>query len=291
MGFKRSRALWDHARRPQTSKSDQVASWIRAILYEVQPVRLSQVNWRAWLDTARGLFESCQMFATGTVPFLAYAVYAQIRGMTPRHWLFVTGVVAYYYFIRWIHDVLQAGPFFLIVTALVSIFTVGLGDTAGDGLSAYSVFNRGFERLMGSIDADDLLAQHLGGGLVLLAQGPAPFIPRAAQRNHAGLEQERELELQVLEEREAADAAVGNGQNDDDNARQQRHNDQPRARKTGKKARRRNQDQRLEMRRQREEAQALGFGGNEEDEEVAMIRLIEDQVDNDNAFPPLQDEE
>ena len=51
------------------------------------------------------------------------------------------------------------------MTLLVVIFTFGLSDEKQEGLSAYSIFNRGFEKLMGSVDADSLLAQHVGGGL------------------------------------------------------------------------------------------------------------------------------
>ena len=63
---------------------------------------------------------------------------------------------------------LDAGPVVLIFTALTLIFTIGLSDDENrGGLSAYSVFNKGFEQLLGSVDADSLLAQHVGGGMMM----------------------------------------------------------------------------------------------------------------------------
>jgi hypothetical protein len=54
---------------------------------------------------------------------------------------------------------------------LGAIFTVGLGDTSAEGqLSAYSVFNRGMVRLLGDVQVEQLLAQHVGGAVV---GGPA----------------------------------------------------------------------------------------------------------------------
>ena len=61
----------------------------------------------------------------------------------------------------------------IIITSLIAIFTIGLGDESENNseqqnrISTYSVFNRGFQRLLGSVDADALLAQHVGGGIGL----------------------------------------------------------------------------------------------------------------------------
>ena len=57
----------------------------------------------------------------------------------------------------------------MILTALGAIFTIGLGDDHDnpDRISAYSVFNRGFQRLLGSVDAEDLVNQHVGGGMMM----------------------------------------------------------------------------------------------------------------------------
>jgi hypothetical protein len=90
------------------------------------------------------------------------------RTMTVKQWMMVVGVVCYYGAVRWIHYALEAGPVVIILTALVAIFTVGLGDNENnDGLSAYSAFNKGFQQLMGSVDAEALLQQHVGGAMAM----------------------------------------------------------------------------------------------------------------------------
>ena len=59
----------------------------------------------------------------------------------------------YFFFVFLINDsLLDAGPLVLIITALTIIFTVGLGEKGEGEISAYSVFNRGFQKLMGSVD-------------------------------------------------------------------------------------------------------------------------------------------
>ncbi|CAB9516838.1 expressed unknown protein [Seminavis robusta] len=127
-GFKRSRALWDEARRPRDRKVEEWKSLLRAILYELQPVR------------------------------------------------FIT----------------HAGPVVLISTALAIIFTVGLGDNENDGeLSAYSVFNRGFQRLMGSVDVEELVNQHVGGGMMMGAAGMHPPPPLVVDDDQEHRRQER----------------------------------------------------------------------------------------------------
>jgi hypothetical protein len=51
----------------------------------------------------------------------------------------------------YLHDLLAIGPIVVILTLLVPMYTVGLGDNTGTGggiPSAYSVFNRGMRRIM-----------------------------------------------------------------------------------------------------------------------------------------------
>ena len=80
----------------------------------------------------------------------------------------------------------------MIITSLVTIFTVGLGDDNDDEnkdgenrLSAYSVFNRGFQRMLGSVDADSLLAQHVGGGFMMGGVGGGPGMGFAVNNDDA----------------------------------------------------------------------------------------------------------
>mmetsp|Transcript_30473 Transcript_30473/g.71919 ORF Transcript_30473/g.71919 Transcript_30473/m.71919 type:complete len:210 (-) Transcript_30473:337-966(-) len=193
-GFKRSRALWD------ATTDGGWRAWASAICYELQPIRLSRSNRENAVKTLRALFRNLLSLILG-IPGVCKSVLVFASRRTLNQWVFLGAVVAYYYFIRWVHEAIDAGPIVLILTALTIIFTIGLSDDENRvGLSAYSVFNRGFEQLMGSVDADSLLAQHLGGGMMMMnmnmnmnmnvnhgadEQAPA-HRPRAAPANEDG---------------------------------------------------------------------------------------------------------
>jgi len=230
-----------------------------------------------------------------SVPDVCKAVFAFVASRSPRQWMIAGGVLAYYYLIRWIHQVLEAGPLVVILTMLTLIFTIGLSDNENrDGISAYSVFNRGFERLLGSVDVDSLLAQHVGGGLGGGGGGMIHHEERPHYRRH-GAERPAPNERNERNERNNNNdnddhGAVNNdhdegGQdNDDDDPNRARTNDDNQtnhtgSRKSGKKARRRNLEQRRDLRRQREAALQMGLDGGEGPEEMmAMQRLIEEQI-------------
>lgn len=160
---------------------------------------------------------------------------------------------------------------------MIAIFTVGLRDEDDrQGLSAYSVFNRGFQRIMGTVDAEELMQQHVGaagGGMMAFAMAP-----NVHHQEVHGDNGDANRERQPIRVREAAQQVP--------NEVPQQPRDAPEragARKSGKKARRQNLEQRRELRRQREAAMALGFGdGNDELQELlAMQRLgEEDDVHN-----------
>jgi hypothetical protein len=289
-GFKRSRALWDNARRPANNSREKLLRQARAVLYELQPVRFEELDTQTWLHQARAAVESLTAFLVTTLPFWARTVLKFVRNLTLKHWMIVGAVLLYYAAVRWIHHVLEAGPVVIIVTALVAIFTVGLGDNRDpDGLSAYSAFNRGFQRIMGSVDAEALLAQHVGGGFVMPQALMQDMPLDGGGRNRRRHEQQRRQPEPDNQEQEPArnDAAEpdDDDDDDDDNGDDDDNNNnaphapapQPRARQAGKKARRGNLEQRREMRRQRDAAMAMGFGGDQQDAQ-AMHRLLQDQV-------------
>lgn len=253
--FKRSRALWDNARRPHETRSRQTAAYACAILYELQPIRFSNIDASEWRRNFDYVISMLVELIKAT-PVLCREAWAALRTIQPaKLGSGVSGLIVYYYFVRWAHEKLDAGPMILIVTALAAIFTFGLDDDPGNrhGLSAYSVFNRGFQRIMGSLDADALVAQHLGGGLAMAG----------GIMDDDSMPHER-LEPAVRRPEPQAPAAPAD-------AEEQPHENN-RARRSGKKARRRNQDQRREIQRQRNAAMALGFAddGNDHD---AIMRL------------------
>ena len=124
---------------------------------------------------------------------------------------------------------------------------------------------------MGSIDADSLLAQHVGGGM-MMNMNQHNDIPDHQPRREAPPNRQRHDGADI-------DHAVEENAN---NERQNDNNDN-RARKSGKKARRRNLDQRREVRRQREEAARLGLDGVHDGlEDVEVQRMIEAQIAAEN---------
>ena len=284
VGFKRSRALWDNARRPHASRWQAVRPYLRAVLYELQPIRSSQLPPLQDVSrTLRQFWNARVLAAVQGFPTKIRTAYTwTAEHATRRHAMYAVAAVVYYAALRAMHAALDAGPILLIATALVGIFTIGLGDQGNaDGISAYSVFNRGFQRLLGTVDAEDLVAQQMGGGLRMPAQqqqqqqqhprGGDYLEPPPPRRRAA------EPEPDILANNDAND---DDDDANDDNAEDENNNDSNnnnnRARLSRKKARgRRNLEQRRELRRQREAAQAMGFGGD--DEGLALQRLVDEQ--------------
>ena len=289
-GFQRSRALWDNCRstnvhydETSASSTHGLLSWrqytlsryLRAILYEIQPIRYS-VLVSNFSDTYRYFSITCSnifIWSRSWVPHAFNQIMHTVRSLTGNQWKWTIAIALYYVFLRWIHATLDAGPVVLILTALTVIFTVGLSDqTNMDGLSAYSVFNKGFQKIMGSIDADDLLQQHLGGG------GIMQMMHRRQIDDDFDLDDEppRRQPRQQNNQR-----GNGNNNDNDDNQDPQAENNinQNRARRTGKKARRDRAaiEQRREIRAQRDAALAMGLGNINDDDIAAGI------VDDDNG--------
>ena len=249
------------------------AALLRAILYELQPVRFSSIDVSAIASPLRSLWLGSVSFVTATVPSLVQGMYRILRSMTGRQWMIVGAVVAYYYLVRFVHRLLDAGPILIITTALVTIFTIGLGDTATqDGLSAYSVFNRGYERILGSIDVESLVQQHVGGAMGFAGMGLArpPPVPPI----HEPLPRPRQDVGDHRQENVARAPAVDE---DDD------FPERGVSRKSGKKARRRNLEQRRELQQQRQAAMAMGFVGDGHDE-MAIQRLLEEEIAANNGY-------
>lgn len=259
-GFRRSRALWDRCRSTRNRPATAWA-WASAILYELQPLRYT-VFLQTLRSFSRSLYHGGVWWFTQALPQLPRLVNQGCQSLLVarywRVWILVGGAVGLYiWMLRRIHEAVSAGPLVLILTALVTIWTVGLSDhQTDDGMpSAYAVFNKGFQKLMGSVDADALLQQHLGGG----------FAGMMMMQHDGG--------------------AMRNDRPDDDVNNNNNHNAPPHERRAVRRPRKkqgnreRNQ-QRRELQRQRQAAADLGFGGQHEQE--AMDRLVGGAVeDND----------
>ena len=160
----------------------------QAVLYELQPIRFSQLDFAYYRASVRRVLSGTTAFVTTTLPSWLRCLRLWLKERTVKQWLVAAGVLCYYGFVRYVHYLLEAGPMVIIVTALVAIFTVGLGEDEEGAISAYSVFNRGFQKLLGSLDADALLQQHVGGGMGgLMMMGGAERGGDGMQENGRGM--------------------------------------------------------------------------------------------------------
>lgn len=254
---------------------------VRAILYELQPIRFGEVDYPALAYRTSSTAFGFVNFLRSALPSASTGFITFLRCRSSREWTIAAAVVAYYYLIRYVHQQLDAGPMVLIISALVAIFTVGLGDdnaANSEGISAYSVFNRGFQRLLGSVDVEALVAQHVGGGLAM--QGLA-----MQEENRGANNQQRNRGMPAVAQGggDAVDMAGGGDADIVDGQQQQQQQGVNRARRSRKKTRRRNLETRQEIQRQREAAAAMGFADDGGEAEIAaMNRLIEDQAAVDN---------
>lgn len=242
-------------------------------MYEIQPIRFSKTQPLHILQQLKNVL-STVVVVIRSIPKVVVTVFTFLRSLESRHWMLLGGMVLYYYFVRWMHDLLEAGPLVIITTCLALIFTIGLGDNDDrDGLSAYAVFNRGFERLLGSVDVEALMAQHVGiagggGGGGMMGAVPIDDHEHAGGRRRQRPPRVQEGVVDQRNDTERNDGAPNNN----------------RARKSGKKARRRDLAQRREIQNQRQAAAALGMqmGNDALEEQVAMQRLIEEQIAADH---------
>jgi len=284
-GFKRSRALWEN-----TTNSSWRPLW-RAILYELQPIRRQSLEQTYsnyvrgggggasssyWTTTTTTITRWTTTVVTAAKHCLTVQLPAALRSVCAwrwEQWRYVIAAIVYGTTVRWMHQALQAGPFVVIATALVAIFTVGLSDDENKdgGLSAYSVFNKGFQKLLGSVDADALLQQYVGGagagaagGMMMMAaaNGGAGGMPNNNNNNNEPAAARRRNDPVVV---------VNDNEDDDDdddddetnnlleNENNNHHHRGGAARRSNKKSRR--TEQRREIQRQRQAAAALGLDG------------------------------
>jgi hypothetical protein len=98
-GFRRSRALWDEARRPNAPR----IALLHAILYELQPVRFSAIDVSGIVTSLQTAWSTSVSIFTETIPSLARGSVHVLRNMNRRHWMAVGAVILYYNVVRWVH--------------------------------------------------------------------------------------------------------------------------------------------------------------------------------------------
>lgn len=264
---KRVRHLWDKARE---SQKDKWRCWLKVMFYEIQPFQVETL-WdqsKEILSTFHRVFHQCIKPLVMRSPWILFQFLCK---RTRGQYLCLLGLYGYWKTVVFVHNWLEAGPFFIIVTLLILIFTIGLGDndSRDHNMSAYSVFNRGMQGILGAMDADQLVQQHVGGGGI-------GFMGAMAAAGERGVQDPPEprrprQEVQVLPENDGNQGGGG---------------DRPAPRRSKKKQRNgrknRNSEMRQEMQRQREAARAMGFGQEgEEGDWMAIHRLVEQGVEDE----------
>jgi len=247
-----SRELWNKTRVEDSSRVEKAIHILRAIVYELQPISVSKLI-RITTNLSKTIPASWDFIRENAGDFFL-SIY---KFLSEFKFQLVVGSTLVYIFCKFVafaHRVMDAGPIVIIVTMLVLIFTVGLSDNvSGEGsMSAYSVFNRSFARMMGGVDAESLVAQHVG----------MPIVAGMVHERHRN-----DNDYGDSEDDDNDDVADGNEVN--------HHHVAGPSRKSSKKARRRNLDLRRDRQRQRHVAREIGFGGDENlaDNERAAINL------------------
>ena len=77
---------------------------VRAICYEMQPIRFSSVDTAAMKALGHRYGASATGFIMETLPTATRSTTTVLRGMSRTNWLVVGGVLVYCYTIRLIHE-------------------------------------------------------------------------------------------------------------------------------------------------------------------------------------------
>ncbi len=163
---------------------------LRAVLYEIQPFRIKPTLHRVQLFIQDGGWKRCattlvlsplkSIVAILTqITHVIHTIYLQSidlpsvqsflvthKTLLAKSFLAIFALRIYYLTVLYLHELLSAGPLVIIATLFTILYTIGLGENTGasSGIpSAYSVFNRGVQRILGTVDAEELARQFAGG--------------------------------------------------------------------------------------------------------------------------------
>jgi hypothetical protein len=198
--YLQSRELWNNVRlfhEESTSSANAAAgkkgkllyykALCQAILYEIQPIKFKPAYHRLIAFVTRKDDEGLQHALHATLRCAIHILksiiqfmrrYCTISSFQKHKMTIAQSILAiialklYHIAILYLHESIHAGPILIIVTLLILIYTIGLADNSGSGgPSAYSVFNRGMFRILGTIDAEDLVRQYAGGAAAAMEGG------------------------------------------------------------------------------------------------------------------------
>lgn len=128
---------------------DRAVYLITSVLYELQPVRAVDIyDFAVYVTNAVLNLSSFSLEASDAV----YAQFIQaVSRLSSRAWMYFSLWVA-----TWMLFIyLDFGSLWIILSLMLSIF-FNLGTRKAGELSAYSVFNKDFKKLLGTLDARDI---------------------------------------------------------------------------------------------------------------------------------------
>ncbi len=131
---RQSRQLWDKTKEQNAS----TMTFVKAIAYELQPIDISGMEIPPLSEVVE--YSSSLIKQAGQVSFRSITSFVKfLLRRTAKEWAVAIAFIGYWKGVVYLHRTLDAGPSVLMITALVIIFSVGLGDTKdGNTLSAYS---------------------------------------------------------------------------------------------------------------------------------------------------------
>ena len=88
---------------------DLVVAYIRAVLYELQPVRFStliskRIEISDIRSTVQRVYNIIKLLVTKWIPTVMYHVAVFLWNRPIRQWGYVGVTILYYGFVRWIHE-------------------------------------------------------------------------------------------------------------------------------------------------------------------------------------------
>lgn len=273
-----SRELWNKVRfhASDVSNSDEgdrkpTSSWlyykalIQAVLYEIQPFRIKPCYHRLMIflreeDGLRQVLSTCvkkTIHILGSIQNICRVIYnllqqycniqsiQQNKRTIGKAILIMIGLKLYHRTLLYLHELLHVGPILIILTLFILLYTIGLGDNTGasSGVpSAYSVFNRGMRRILGTVDAEELARQYaggaaaaaMGGGNNRRDGGGGIWVPNDDDDNSNGGNEDDEIRLRNERRRQRRlerlqrrnqDSDANDNNNNEENIDEQVHND------------------------------------------------------------------
>ena len=169
----RSRVIWDAARRPEATARDKLRPFLYELGIPALITALSHINFDSVKVGAacRRKARTAGKSVAALIPFLALPFRSKRSSLT------TLSVLVYLIVLVTLHLKYGIGSFLFITSLLILMYKYGFDDAmSNNGMSAFSVFNKGFTNMLGALDGQNLMDQYVAGqagfGAAVAAQGP-----------------------------------------------------------------------------------------------------------------------